>query len=187
MPDLEIVQVVKQESTALGGDDSDSGPALQYPIDPFEDATEAAAYMLQEPFDETRTRDKDVMVSRASGEMTFKDRQIPTPAVLSDLLVVAGGKNYVEFLLDSDPTKETGATDCTWTPTYVGRKVAKEEWFRNDATLVKSIDYTYDGVKVVQEIRKVFDLDGETIVAQVTWSYTYSGNLFASATMTRDV
>jgi len=184
---LERVQVVKQESTELGGDDADSGPELQYPIDPFEDVIEAAGFEVQEPFDETRTRDNDVMISRAMGEMTFKDRLNATPVTLSDLLAGEGGFTYVEFLLDNEPTAETGATDCTYTPTHTLGKITKEEWKRNDTTLIKSVDYSYTGGKVTQEVRKVFAANGTTILAQVTWSYSYTGSSLTSSTMIRDV
>ena len=182
---LERVQVVKQESTELGGDDADSGPELQYPIDPFEDVIEAAGFELQEPFDETRTRDNDVMISRSGGEMTFKDRAVIPAVTLTDLL--ATSDFYKEFLLDCEPTKETGATDCTWTPTYALGKITKEEWTRNDGTLLKSIDYTYATGKITQEVRKVFSITGLVIQAQVTWLYSYTGQNLTSATMTRDV
>jgi hypothetical protein len=185
---LERVQVMKQESTALGGDDADSGPGMSYPIDPFEDVIEAAGFELQEPFDETRTRDNDVMVSRSSGKMTFKDQENPTAVTLTDLIGGAGGfLTYNEFLLDNEPTAETGTTDCTYTPTYVSGQVTKEEWKRNDTTLIKSIDYTYTTGRLTQEVRKVFAANGTTITAQVTWSYSYTGQTLTSATMVRDV
>jgi len=185
VPFPERVQVMKQESTALGGDDADSGPGLTYPIDPFEDVIEAAGYEVQEP--DGSVRDNVVMISRSSSKMTFKDTENPTPVTLTDLLVGSGGLTYTEFLLDSEPTKETGATDCTYTPTYATGKITKEEWFRNDATLIKSIDYTYASGKVSTEVRKVFAANGTAILAQVTWSYSYTGNNLILATMTRDV
>jgi hypothetical protein len=185
MPYPERVQVVKQESTALGGDDNDGGPGLNYPINPFEDVIEAAAYELQEP--DGTVRDNDVMVSRSSGKMTFKDRENPTAVDLSDLLASSSGIDYTEFLLDNEPTAETGATDCSYTVTRTTGHVTKEEWKRNDTTLIKSIDYTWVTGQLTTEVRKVFAANGTTILAQVTWTYSYAGGLFTSATMTRDV
>jgi hypothetical protein len=95
--------------------------------------------------------------------------------------------DYFAFLLDNEPIAETGAIDANFVVTYVGILVTKEEWRRNDATLIKSIDYTYSGIQVTQEVRKVFFMDGSTIAAQVTWSYFYTGILLTSGTMTRDV
>lgn len=97
------------------------------------------------------------------------------------------GVDYYAFLLDNEPIQETGAIDASYAVTYAGILVTKEEWFRNDATLIKSIDYTYAGIQVTQEVRKVFLPDGATIVAQVTWTYSYSGIFITGATMTRDV
>lgn len=103
------------------------------------------------------------------------------------LLSSQGGIAVTEFLLEDDPTAETGAVDCTYTPTYLVGKVVAEEWRRNDTTLIKSIDYTYAVNKVATEVRKVFRPDGVTIAAQVTWTYTYVANKLNSATMTRDI
>lgn len=181
----ERVQVIKQESTALGGDDADSGPGLQYPIDPFEDVIEAAGFECQEP--NGSVRDNVVMISRSASKMTFKDTENPTPLTLTDLLAGTGGFTYIEFLLDNEPTVETGATDCTYIPTYTTGKVTLAEWKRNDATLIKSIAYSYTSGKVTTEVRKVFAANGTTILAQVTWTYNYTGTILASATMTRDI
>jgi ribonuclease BN (tRNA processing enzyme) len=95
----ERVQVIKQESTALGGDDTDDGPELNYPINPFEDVIEAAAYELQEP--DGTVRDNTVMISRASGEMTFKDQAVATPVTLSDLLE-GSSLEYNRQVLETD-------------------------------------------------------------------------------------
>lgn len=108
----------------------------------------------------------------------------------ADVLVRSAGNPYIayyEFLLDNEPIAETGATDASYIPTYSGILVTKEEWKRNDATLIKSIDYTYVAINVITEVRKVFAADGTTIVAQVTWSYVYTGVQVISATMIRNV
>lgn len=102
-------------------------------------------------------------------------------------LITGSGLTYAEFLLDNEPTAETGATDCTYIPAYTANKITKEEWKRNDTTLIKSIDYSYTSGKVTQEVRKVFAANGTTIVAQVTWAYSYTGMDLTSAAMTRDV
>lgn len=99
----------------------------------------------------------------------------------------AADTSYIEALLNNDPTAETGATDTTQTLTYGSGLVTLEAWTRNDATLLKSIAYTYAANKVATEIRKVFDTNGTTILAQVTWTYSYTGELLTTATMVRDV
>jgi hypothetical protein len=102
-------------------------------------------------------------------------------------LAPANPINYFAFLLDNEPIASTGTPDAIYTVTYSGIFVTKEEWFRDDATLIKSIDYTYVGIQVTQEVRKVFLSDGATIAAQVTWTYSYSGIFLTGGTMTRDV
>ena len=97
------------------------------------------------------------------------------------------GLTYIEFLLDNEPIDETGATDSSYAATYSGNFMTLETWRRNDATLLKSIAYTFTGNKLDTEIRKVFAPDGSTIVAQVTWTYSYTGNFLTSATMIRNV
>jgi hypothetical protein len=94
---------------------------------------------------------------------------------------------YFEFLLDNEPTAETGATDAAYTNTFSGLTITSETWKRNDATNIKTIDYTYTGNKLTTEVRKVFALDGTTIEAQVTWTYVYTGNFLTSASMVRNV
>jgi len=101
--------------------------------------------------------------------------------------LLSGRGGGIEWLLENDPVAETGATDCTYTPTYAGFLITVETWKRNDTTNIKTIDYTYTANKVTTEVRKVFALDGITIVAQLTWNYVYAGNIVTSATMTRNV
>lgn len=129
------------------------------------------------------SNDASVLVTRdASNNLTLTD-----PVTGTKTLAQLAGVAYTEFLLDNEPTASTGATSASYTPTFSGSRVTKETWKRNDTTNIKTIDYTYSGNKVSTEVRKVFALDGTTIVAQVTWTYSYSGNTVSSATMTRDV
>lgn len=177
---MDRVQVIKQESSALGGDDADVSPDLNAPIQPQEDALEAAGLYLQD----AGNRDETTLISRAGNDMLFKDGNNPTAKTLTEVL---DRTRYYEFLLENDPIAETGATDASYAPTYSSGKVTKEEWKRNDTTLIKSIDYTYTGQKLTTEVRKVFAANGTTIVAQVTWTYSYTGNTLTSSSMTRDV
>lgn len=104
------------------------------------------------------------------------------------LLSSQGGISASEILLNEDPIANTGVgIDCTYTPTYAGLLITVETWVRNDSTNIKTIDYTYAVGKVTTEVRKVFALDGTTIVAQLTWTYVYTGNIVTSATMVRNV
>lgn len=78
---MDRVQVVKQESAALGGDAADEAP-FDSPIEPQEDAIEAAGLYLQ---DETH-RDETTLIARSGDDMTFKDGSNPTSVSLTDLL-----------------------------------------------------------------------------------------------------
>lgn len=130
------------------------------------------------------SNDTSVLVSRdASNNLTFTDPVVGTTKTLSQL----AGLSYNEFLLDNEPTAETGANDAQYSTTYTGTQLTKETWKRNDNTNVKTIDYTFTSTKLTQEVRKVFATDGTTVVAQVTWTYTYAGSRLTSAVMTRDV
>ena len=134
------------------------------------------------------SNDASVLITRdASNNLTFTDPVVGVTKTLTQLSAASSGVVYNDFLLDNEPIAETGTNDCVYTPTYSGINVTKEEWKRNDTTLVKSIDYTYSGITVTTEVRKVFAANGTTIVAQVTWTYTYTGINVTSATMTRDV
>lgn len=174
------VKPLKIESVASGGDTDDEYPTS---LDPEEDHVECAGIVLDDPgnIDETTFIDRD------GTDMRFADGNNPVPVTLSDLVTGTGGMTYTEFLLDNEPTAETGATDATYSITRVMGQVTKEEWKRNDATLIKSIDYTYVLGKLSTEVRKVFAADGFTIIAQVTWTYVYGGGIVTGATMTRDV
>lgn len=145
------------------------------------DAIDVAGVYIQS----ATSNDASVLITRdASDNLTFTD---PVLALTKTLSQLAAAPSYFEFLLDNEPIADTGATDSTYTTTVSGGKVTKETWVRNDATNIKTIDYTYSGSKVSTEVRKVFAANGSTIVAQVTWSYTYSGSSVSSATMIRNV
>ena len=175
------VKPLKLESPDTGGTETDQFPTS---IDQHEDYLEARGLVLAS--DDYEVEDEAVVIERIGDEMKFKDGLNPGGLTLSQLGGSAG-ITYIEFLLDNEPTAETGGTDCSYTPTYDSGKVMKEEWARDDATLIKSIDYTYASGKISQEVRKVFAANGTTILAQVTWSYGYTGQKITSSTMTRDV
>ncbi len=161
----------------------DTNEGFERELDRNTEALEARRYYVQNDVsdDETVYVDRD-----ASNNLILVD-PLAGSKTLTQLSAASSGVTYSEFLLDNEPTAETGTTDCTYTPTYTSGQLTKEEWKRNDATLVKSIDYTYSSGKVSTEVRKVFASNGTTVVAQVTWSYTYTGALLSSATMNRDV
>lgn len=169
---VERVQPVVRESTALGGDSNDETDT-PHPVNPNEDGIETRRVYLQND----TSRDSAVYV----------DRDASDNGVLVD---VTGSRtfsslaNQYDLLLETQPV----FVGITYTPTYSSGKITLEEWKRTaGAALVKSIAYTYIGNKLNTEVRKVYNAAGLVVVAQITWTYIYTGNIITSATMTRDV
>jgi hypothetical protein len=93
------------------------------------------------------------------------------------------GIALVDFLLEDDPV----SPNITYVVTYVSGKVTNETWRRTvDATLIKTVDYTYAGSQVSQDVSKVYDTDGITVLGQVTTAYSYSGGRITGYTRVRD-
>jgi hypothetical protein len=78
---MDRVQLTKYESTALGGQDSDALP-FPAPLDPQEDAIEAAGVYLQD----VSNRDENVLIARSGDDMTFKDVNNSGGLTLSELV-----------------------------------------------------------------------------------------------------
>lgn len=74
------VQVLKQESAALGGN---AGDDVDYPspIGAQTDALEAAGYYIQD----ASNRDQTTYVARAGTDMIFRDQNNTTPVTLTQL------------------------------------------------------------------------------------------------------
>lgn len=86
---MDRVQVMKQESAALGGDDADGEtPFAPFPkpIEPQEDAIETAGIYLQD----TSNRDETTLITRDGDDLTFKDGNNVTPVTLTDLQASGG-------------------------------------------------------------------------------------------------
>lgn len=176
MPWPERVQCVKQESAALGGDDADSGPDVQYPINPFEDVIEAAGYELQEP--DGSTRDATVLISRDTGEMTFKDTANPAPVTLSDLLVGSGGLTPTSHRA-LDQLVHGVAENSYDQYIYTGSRVdAVITW--ETAGMLKKIreeTYTYTGSRVTTIVTKQYDAAGVLLTGEtMTEVFSYTGS-----------
>jgi hypothetical protein len=88
-------------------------------------------------------------------------------------------------LLDNEPV----SLGTTYSVTRVNRRVTQEKWSQtSNSNVIKTINYTYTGNKVTQEVRTVYDTaTGLTVVAQATITYTYSGNSVTSENIVRNV
>jgi hypothetical protein len=93
---MDRVQLLKRETAALGGDGADEKP-WDDPIEPQEDAIEAAGLYLQD----TSSRDELVLVWRDGDDLKFKDVNTTTKT-LADLATPGGAVDYAwrrHFLL----------------------------------------------------------------------------------------
>lgn len=109
-----------------------------------------------------------------------------TQAVSTSTIVQQSVKDLANHeLLDNEPVSE----GTTYTLTRLGNKVTQEKWVQTvGSNVIKTIDYTYTGNLVTQEVRKVYDrATGLTVIAQVTIVYSYVGNSVTSETITRNV
>ena len=79
------VQLLKRESTALGGQDSDE-QAWPTPINPQQDGIEVLGVFFQD----ATHRDELVYIARVGDDMVFRDPSNPTEHTLTDLLATSG-------------------------------------------------------------------------------------------------
>jgi hypothetical protein len=178
---IDRVQVLKEESTALGGDDADATEWGPTPLDPQEDALEARGYFIQ---DETN-RDENVMVSRSGDDMTFKDVSNPVEKTLTELLAGAGGlteaahralRQLIHFI--GNGPAEGFASGAFFQVTGTVFPTA-EIWYVVGSTppagKIVELLTTWSGAQKTQEQWKMYDTDGSTVLVTVTDVISYSG------------
>ena len=107
------VQVDKHESSAGGGDEGDlgvfGGPT---PIEPQEDAIEAAGVYLQD----ASNRDEAVFIERDGDDLRFRDENNTAPVTLTQLLDTLWQRvsAHLESLTDGDSVRLWDATRTHW-------------------------------------------------------------------------
>jgi hypothetical protein len=125
-------------------------------------------------------------VARQLSDETFWILVDNSPLTWSQISVSSGAGTVSnnDLLLETDiPTPNN-----TYSNILSGGKVTNEIWVRtSDNSNIKTIDYTYSGSKVINEVRKVYFTDGITITAQLTISYIYNGSVVSSIIVTRDI
>ena len=89
------VQVLKRESAALGGSAEDEQP-WDAPIEPQEDAIEAAGVYFQD----ADARDEQVLAWREGDDLKFKDVSNPSGQTLSQL--ASGGLGLTYAILTTE-------------------------------------------------------------------------------------
>ena len=172
------VRPLKIEDTGTGSE-SDQFPTE---LNSQEDHLEACGLVIQD----ANNRDESTHIWRSGADMLFTDTNNPIGLTLTELAAQGGtgDGSDLDFLLDSEPDHNNTQYDLT----RANGRVIRETWIRTNGKLWKSIDYTRSSIKLVmKEVRKVFDLDGATLLAQLTVAYTRVGGHIVSAAYTRDL
>jgi hypothetical protein len=178
---VDRVQVIKQESAALGGDDADTLP-FDAPIEPQEDAIEAAGYYGQD----ASNRDETTLIWRDGANWKFKDQNNPTGFTLTQLGAAGSGisegthKTLLQLIHFIDEGPAEGFTSGATKTVTGGLFPTKIEWKRQDTTLLVEKTITRSGgsatlLAPTPIVWKVFDTDGTTVLATVSDTITYSG------------
>ena len=185
---MDRVQVLKRESAALGGDAADEAP-WDAPIEPQEDAVEAAGVYLQDD----SNRDESTLVARSGDDMTFKDTNNPTAKTLTELLSGSGGltetghrilRQLIHFI--DDGPAEGFASGAYQETTPVGPFPTSQIWWESSGKTKKIVELTltYSGSFITSEEWKMYDTDGTTVLATITDAITYNGSFEESRTRT---
>lgn len=177
------VQLLKQESTALGGDDADVVEWGATPLDPLEDAPEVRGIFYQPsggPKDELVYTTRD-----AFGNLVFKDAN-NVEKTLSDL---TGGSGITEGQHEGLDTLVHEIDETSFDEvTYTGNDITNYIVWTSPAKVLKIREelYTYDtGHRVTQLITIQYDASGVEKM-RTTEVYTYTiANRVASITRTK--
>jgi hypothetical protein len=176
------VQLTKLESTAKGGDSADAGPyESPQPIDPQEDAIEAAGIYLQD----ASAQDETTYVARAGDDLIFRDVTTGATKTLTELIAGTGAlteaahrtlRQLIHFIGDG-PAE--GFASGAYKETLPAGSIfpTSEVWWESASKLKKivSLDTTWTGVNITAEVWKVYDTDGSTVLATVTDAISYTG------------
>ena len=193
----EQVRAQVTESTGLGGDGNDNY-GVPAGIDPTEDVLVAAGIFFGTP---TLTDPSDgtvaIYIDPANGKLYFEDIDNLGPGArrtLADLVAGVGGlttaahkalRQLIHFIDDgpaegflSGAFKETTGTVFptaeTW---YVVGSIPP-------AGKIVELLTTWTGVNITQEVWKMYDTDGSTVLVTVTDAISYSGIFETSRTRT---
>jgi hypothetical protein len=177
----ELVQVIKQESTAGGGDSADER-VYEQPIDDFEDLLSATGLGFQEPGGGP-SRTQTVKVWRDGGIMRFKDTAT-TEKSLADLAASAAGISAATHRTLDQLVHEI-AENSFDEPTYTGSRAdTLVTWTDSGKTQkIREELYTYTGSKVTTIVTKQYDGAGALITGEtMTETIAYTGNTVSNIT-----
>lgn len=186
---MDRVQVLKRETAGLGGDAADEQP-WDAPIEPQEDAVEAAGVYLQD----ASNRDESTLVARSGDDMTFKDVNNPTEKTLTELLAGAGGltesahrtlRQLIHFI-DDGPAE--GFPSGAYKETLPSASIFPTSviWWESSSKLKKIVEktITWTGVNASPIVWKMYDTDGSTVLATITDAISFSGVFETTRTRT---
>lgn len=186
---MDRVQVLKRESAALGGDAADEAP-WDAPIEPQEDAVEAAGLYLQDD----SNRDETTIISRSGDDMTFKDGSNPTAKTLTDLLSGSGGltetghrilRQLIHFI-DEGPAE--GFASGAYKEILPSAAIFPTSviWWESSLKLKKIVErtLTWTGHNLTTSVWQVYDTDGSSVLATITDAISYSGIFETTRTRT---
>lgn len=173
------VQVIKVESTALGGDDSDASLyGESVPIDPQEDAIESAGFYLQD----SANRDELVGGYRDGDDLYLFDKS-NTPQKLSDLVAGSGGltveghkilRQLIHFIDDGPAEGFASGAYREVTGTVFPTNIT---WWKSSLKAKKIVErnITWTGSLITTDEWKVYHTDGSTVLATVSDAISYTG------------
>lgn len=186
-PNLQRIQVIKQESAALGGSDADAFP-FDSPITPQEDAVEAAGLYLQD----INNRDEEVLVTRSGDNMMFYDITVGSGVSLYQLLTGQGSgdlgltesqhkslRQLIHFTDSNSPGDGFGAGPYQSAVNYTGSVFPTDEtWYTTTAKTAKICRWeaTYNANRTfATETWKVYKENGTDVAAQADDVISYQG------------
>jgi hypothetical protein len=191
---MDRVQVLKQESAALGGDAADE-VVYPDPIEPQEDAIEAAGVYFQD----ASNRDETTLIDRSGNDMRFKDGNNTSYVTLSDLLAGAAGltesghrtlRQLIHFIDEGPAEGFTSGAYREQTPSgslFPTSIIWYESSSKTNKIVEKIITRSGGGATNLTPtpiIWKMYDTDGSTVLVTVSDAVTYSGIIETSRTRT---
>lgn len=191
---LDVVQVLKRETAALGGDAADEAP-WDAPIEPIEDMPEVAGVAFVESGDTRPIKTRTIWPD--GNDLRFRDITNPGTAgggyTLSELLAGSGGlteaqhktlRQGIHFLETGGPAEgfASGAYREVTGTVFPSAVV----WWESSSKLKKIVErlLTWTGVNLTTDQWKVYDTDGSTVLATITDAISYSGVFETSRTRT---
>jgi hypothetical protein len=171
------VQLLKQESTAIGGQDADSRD-YPVPINSQQDAPEVMGIFLQD----ASNRDETTYITRAGNNMLFRDVSNPVEKTLTDLLAAGSGISEAQHeALDTlvHDVAETSYVEVTRASGQVSNVTVWETAAKLKKVREAAVTRASGQVSVVVETQ--YDAAGLAIAGQVlTHTVTRSSGQVAS-------